>query len=187
MQLRQQAERLASRLKKSELSSATGESAEQLRLEVDRRRRELNQQQAQLAKLGRFASLDEPHAVPRLNVALAELAKASGVRIRERSGFNRLERQGQSNQATAPIGVRDGDRAAGVTASLLGAAVVENVGVGSLQRLVIEARFGGLRDFLEGLNQLPWPVAVVDFEIKTTEARNALGQPLLSCELVMAF
>ncbi len=187
-----EAQRAVGQLTKISSSGQSPQSPAQIQRQLERLSKDLADQRSRLAACRCFASLQDDRAVPALNVQLSELAQSSGVRIRTRAPFkppalNNNEHQ-EPDVARPRLAARGRtSQGPSITNPFLDPSFVYDVCGDSLQRFEVEAPFVNLRQFLEGLGGLAWPVTVVDFQIEALEADKAvLGDQLLSATLILA-
>ena len=119
----------------------------------------------------------------------SELAATSHVRIQQRSPFTWPEDEVlvDGNNPPKTKLVSNTDKTTIVDGPFLDQQLVRELYGESLQRLEVEAPFGGLQDFVEGLNDLPWPVIIVNLEIHVAhKTTGGLTRPVLKSTLILA-
>jgi hypothetical protein len=187
-----EAQRAVGQVNKVSSSGQTQQTPAQLQRQLDRLSKQLADQRSRLAACRSFASLQDDRAVPALNVEISELAQSSGVRIRTRAPFKPPALDPNDPQETVDAQPRLAARgrtsqSPSIANPFLDQSFVYDVCRDSLQRFEVEAPFVNLRQFLEGLSGLAWPVTVVDFQIEALETDEAvLGDQLLSATLILA-
>jgi hypothetical protein len=186
-----EADRLAEQLHHVQRPQALTQQLERLCGQLAERKGQLDDAQAALDRERQFASVAGPAAVQAGNLKLSELAERTHVRIRQRLPFVWPEEsQPISAAAAAPSSTNpaiDKTKSVVEASPFLDGELVRELFAESLQRFEVEAPFAELRAFLDGLNELPWSVVVVTFDMRVEAGggQSPVG-PTLVTTLVLA-
>ncbi|MAG16556.1 MAG: hypothetical protein CMJ21_00645 [Phycisphaerae bacterium] len=180
--------RLNAQLGNIQSSDTISSQVERSRTRLEEEQRRLTVAKSALRQERRFASLAGSAAVQALNLKLSELAAHSHVRIKQRSPFvwpdeDEAVAAGKPLPKTQLISTSP----PAADGPFLDQQMVRELYGQSLQRLEIEAPFTGLREFVERLNELPWPVIIVNLEIHVAhKSAGGLSKPSLKSVLILA-